>query len=172
MTNRDRAGRLHWLPWASSGVMCAVAVGALWQAHDLRSAPSAENKAIVDGVASAEVQRDVSQGLIRVLSYDYSDPALTESAAKDVLVEKAQSQYATLYQSLQERAPGQELVLSATVQVAAVKALTDREAILLVFVDQASHRATDKESTVSAAQLAITARKVGRTWKIADMTTR
>jgi Mce-associated membrane protein len=170
-TNPLTGSRSGVLPWATSVVLGAVAIGALWQAHDLRSSPSAQNKAVVNTAATSEVQSEVTKALVGILSYDYSDPGTTSQAASAVLTGKAKSQYDELFSSLQERAPGQKLVLSATVQVAAVKELSDRDAVLLVFVDQSSQRATDKESTVSAAQLSITAKKYDTGWKISDLST-
>lgn len=74
--------------------------------------------------------------------------------------------YDLLFKQLQEKAPGQKLVLSAEVQVAAVKSLDADSAELLVFLDQASQRSTDKESSISAAQIAVEAAKVDGQWKV------
>jgi Mce-associated membrane protein len=60
-------------------------------------------------------------------------------------------------------------VLSAEVQSAAVKTLTDSTATLLVFLDQSSQRASDKQASVSAAQLQVDAAKVGSTWRITGL---
>lgn len=60
-------------------------------------------------------------------------------------------------------------MLTAQVQATAVKHLTDDKASLLVFLDQSSQRAKDKEATVSAAQLAVTARRVDGEWKISSL---
>jgi Mce-associated membrane protein len=145
-----------------------VAVGGLgfWRAHELRSTPAAANLAVVDATATADVQSEISRALVRVLSYDYSDPTITAQAADEVLAGKARDEYDVLFASLQERAPGQKLVLSAQVQVAAVQELTEDRASLLVFVDQSSQRTSDKEASISAAQLSVTARKSGDDWQI------
>ncbi len=144
-------------------------VGA-WMAYDLRSTPAAQNLAVVDTTATAEVQSEVSQALTRVLSYRYDDPAPTEQAADEVLSGQAREEYDTLFASLQERAPGQQLVLAAQVQMAAVKELTADTARLLVFLDQSSQRADDDEASVSAAQLAVEAKKVDGAWKVTGLT--
>ena len=54
-------------------------------------------------------------------------------------------------------------------QVAAVKTLDADSAELLVFLDQASQRSTDKESSISAAQLNVEAAKVDGTWKVTGL---
>ncbi|WP_370618392.1 hypothetical protein [Mumia sp. Pv 4-285] len=153
-----------------SAIMLAVGVVGLWTAYDIRSADAAQNLAVVDEEATAAVQSEVSQALVSVLSYDYADPTPTEQAADAVLAGDARTEYDKLFASLQERAPGQQLTLTAQVQVAAVKTLTDDSAELLVFLDQSSQRATDKEASVSAAQLAVDAEKVDGAWKVTGLT--
>ncbi|KAA1423930.1 hypothetical protein FE697_010290 [Mumia zhuanghuii] len=153
-----------------SALMLAIGIVGLWTAYDLRSADAAQNLAVVDEDATAAVQSEVSRALVSVLSYDYSDPTPTEQAADEVLAGDAREEYDKLFASLQERAPGQQLVLTAQVQVAAVKTLTDDSAELLVFLDQSSQRASDQEASVSAAQLAVDAEKVGGVWKVTGLT--
>lgn len=157
-------------------VVVTVAVGMLivgaigfWRAHADESVPARQNAALTDATTTAGVQSAVTRELGQILSYDYSDPATTQRAAKNVLTGKARSQYDELFAALQKRAPGQKLTLTATVQAAAVKELTDRSASLLVFLDQSSKRASDKETSVSAAQISVTAQKVGSTWKISAL---
>ena len=150
----------------TAAILVLVGVLGFWRAHALRSTDAAVNRAVVDATATADVQSEITRALVRVLSYDYSDPATTAQAADEVLSGTARREYDTLFASLQERAPGQQLVLSAQVQVAAVKELSDERARLLVFVDQSSQRATDKEASISAAQLAVTARRSGDGWQI------
>ena len=150
-------------------VMLVVGAAGWWMAIDARADSAADNHAIIDAKATAQVQSDVSKGLTQVLSYDYADPARTTDVLDSVLAGKARKQYDTLFESLQQRAPGQELVLSATVQAVGVKELTDDSAKLLVFLDQTSRRAKDKEASVSAAQLAVTAKKINGAWLITGL---
>jgi Mce-associated membrane protein len=86
-----------------------------------------------------------------------------------VLAGKARTEYDTLFASLQQRAPGQQLQLTAQVQAIGVKELRGDKATLLVFLDQSSQRAADKESSVSAAQLSVTAEKKDGSWKITGL---
>lgn len=145
-----------------------IVVGALgwWMAIDARAGSAADNRAIIDASATAAVQSEVSTGLTQVLSYDYADPSRTTAALDSVLAGNARKQYDVLFEDLQKNAPGQQLVMSAVVKTAAVKELTDTDAELLVFLDQTSQRADDKEASISAAQLAITAKKVKGAWLI------
>ncbi len=143
-----------------------VAWGAVWQE---RSTDAARNGAVVDVTESATVQREVSTILGRVLAYDLGAPERTEAAAKKLLVGAARDEHATLFTSLQERAPEQQLTLEVQVQAAAVQELHGDEARLLVLLDQTSRRAADDESSVAAAQVVVGARKVGDAWKVSSL---
>lgn len=154
---------------ALATVMLVIGLLGWWMAYDASSAPAAQNHALVDAKATAGVQSAVSKALTGVLSYDYREPAKTEAAADSLLAGDARKEYDTLFASLQQRAPDQKLVLTAQVEAAGVKELTDNSAKLLVFLDQSSQRADDKEASISAAQLSITAKKVGGEWKITEL---
>lgn len=157
------------LPLALAAVLIAVGLVGWWISFDLRGDDSVTNGAVVDAKQTAQLQTSVSQALGRVLTYDFQDPATTEAAADAVLSGKARKEYDTLFASLQERAPGQQLKLTAQVQAIGVKELRGDTATLLVFLDQSSQRASDSESSVSAAQLSVTAEKQGSTWKITSL---
>ena len=55
-------------------------------------------------------------------------------------------------------------------QSVAVKEATEDSAVVLVFLDQTSQRATDNQGSVSAAQLSVTVEKSGDTWSITELT--
>lgn len=150
-------------------VMVIVGLLGWWMSVDARSGSAAQNHAVVDKTATAKVSAEVSASLTKVLSYDHSDPDTTEKAADELLAGDARKEYDTLYASLKERAPGQKLVLTAQVEASGVKELNDDTAKLLVFLDQSSQRAGDKEASISAAQLAVTAKKVDGKWKITEL---
>ncbi|MFC7504596.1 hypothetical protein ACOACQ_07525 [Nocardioides sp. CPCC 206347] len=151
-------------------VVLAAGGLAFWQADRVRDVDNVGNHAVVDATRTTEVQSAVAAALVRVFSFSYDDPGPTQQAAKELLTGKASDEYALLFTSLEEKAPGQKLVLTAQVQIAAVKELKGDKASLLVFLDQASQRVTDKESTVSAAQLSIDAERVDGTWLITSIT--
>ncbi|KQY56667.1 hypothetical protein [Nocardioides sp. Root140] len=132
-------------------------------------APSADNHALTDKAATSEVSTEVSRALTGVLSYDYADPSVSQKIVDNVLTGDARKEYDVLLKNLQEKAPGQKLVLTAQVQAAAVKELNDDRATLLVFLDQTSKRVDDKEASISAAQLSIEARKVDGAWTITQL---
>lgn len=150
----------------------ALVVGAVgwWQYADLTTGPAADNAALVDEKATAEVQSQVAVALERVLTYDHADPAPTEESAKSLLAGKARTEYETLFTALQEQAPGQKLVLTAKVSAAGVTELEGDRASLLVYVDQSSRRAGEDQANVSAAQLAVTAeRSAAGSWQVTSL---
>lgn len=157
------------LPVVLAAALLVVGLLGWWMQYDLHRAGSADNAAVIDSKATAEVQSAVSQSLGRVLTYDFQDPKTTQTAADSLLAGDARSEYDTLFASLQERAPGQKLMLTAQVQAVGVKELKGDKAELLVFLDQSSQRAADDESSVSAAQLAVGAKKVDGVWKITSL---
>lgn len=150
-------------------VLIVVAVVFLVLAQIARNTDNVGNHAVVDAKATNEVQTAVSQALVKVFSFDHSNPEPTEEFADQFLAEDARKDYDMLFKSLRERAPKQKLTLTAQVQVAGVRELTSDTATLLVFLDQASQRASDKESSVSAAQLEVSAEQIDGEWKITDL---
>ena len=159
-----------WVPLLAAAVLVAVGALGWFRAVDLRSSDAAENSAVVDAAATAQVQSEVSQALTQVLTYSYENPSATEAAADQLLAGDARGEYDTLFAELQRRAPDQELVLTAQVQVAAVEELDGDEARLLVFLDQSSQRAEDDEASVSAAQLSVDAERIDGQWKVTGLT--
>lgn len=160
--------RTNW-PLLLAAVLVAVGLTGFLQAHQERSSAAADNLAVVDADATAKVQSAVSRTLTEVLSFDHSAPERTQAAAETLLFGDAQEEHATLFETLKKKAPGQKLVLTAQVQAVGVKELTEDTAKLLVFLDQSSQRAGDKEASVSAAQLAVKAKKVDGAWKVTSL---
>lgn len=150
-----------------AGVFLFVGLFGWWMSRD--AAPEESNRAVVDKSVSTDVSQEVARALTGVLSYDYADPSVSQMIADNVLTGDAREEYDRLLEALNKKAPGQKLVLSAQVQAAAVKELKDDRAELLVFVDQTSKRADDKQASVSAAQLQITAEKVDDAWTITQL---
>lgn len=162
-------GVTHLVVLALGAALLVLAVVLGWQAHSLREDPVLDNRALLDESTGQGVSTVVARGLVQVLSYDWSQPDVTVAAADQVLSGQARTEYDTLFASLQDRAPGQKLTLTAEVQVAGVQRLTADKATLLVFLDQSSTRAEDNESSVSAAQLSVTVERSGSSWTITGL---
>jgi Mce-associated membrane protein len=154
-----------------AATVALVSVGAVgWlRAVDLHRDSPARNAAVVDVDRNAQLVSAVSKGLTEVLSYDYRNPEPTAAAAQRLLSGAARDEHATLFAELRKKAPGQNLVLTAQVQATGVTQLSGDSATLLVFLDQSSQRAGDKEATVSAAQLVVSAALVSGEWKISGI---
>ncbi len=146
-------------------------VGTLFtiRANDLHREPATTNRALVDPDATSEVIGQVSNALNSVFSYDYRKPQVEKAAATKWLTGRAPAQYATLYKQLQSLAPGQKLTFVAKVSTAGVTYLRGDRAKLLVFIDQESTRASDGQSSISAAQVRIGAVRHGDLWQIDDI---
>ena len=85
------------------------------------------------------------------------------------LTGSAPAQYQTLFDQLEKLAPGQQLTFVAKVSVAGVTDLHGTHAELLVVLDQQSTRASDGQSSISAAQVRIGAVRDGNLWRIDDI---
>lgn len=168
-TTLRKVATLRWLVVGLAVALLVIAAVLAWQSHTLRDDPALENRAQLDKAIQEDVITVVSRGLTQVLSYDYNQPEATRAFADQVLDGQAREEYDTLFASLQDRAPGQKLTLTAQVQIAGVEELSDSKAKLLVFVDQKSLRKEDEEASVSAAQLDITAERKGATWVITGL---
>lgn len=154
-----------------------VALGGLggwWfvEASAARSAPAAQNRALVDTGATAEVSASVTSSLNRIFSYSYDKPEVTEQAAAQVLRGPALDAYNRLFAQVREVAPQQKLVLTTRVVHSAVQSLTGDRAQLLVFLDQSATRADNNATNAGAAQLSVTAEREGDRWLIIDLTPR
>lgn len=152
-------------------VIVAIGVVFLVRAYQINNPGEPSNQALVDSAATEEASVQIARALTEVFSFDHADPARALAAADNHLMGDAREEYDVLMSTLQKEAPGQELVLSAQVQVAAVRELTDDKARLLVFLDQHSERKGDEEKTVSAAQLKVDAERVGGAWRVVGFET-
>ncbi|MDV6013143.1 hypothetical protein [Haloechinothrix sp. LS1_15] len=156
---------------AAGAVLLAGAAGFFGYQYSQVSG-ALDNKALVDGPATAEVKEDISAAVERVLSYDYNAIEETEQAAEDLLVnDEVRQDYNELYSEVKRIAPEQQMVLTTRVSRLGVMELDDDHARLLVFVDQAATREGQEDSNVGGSQLTIVAERHDEGWKIADLDT-
>ncbi|MFE6486873.1 hypothetical protein ACFVGN_28590 [Streptomyces sp. NPDC057757] len=152
-------------------VLLAAGAGFLYEAHQLRSTPSAGNRALTDVEATNRVAGDVDNALARIFSYTPKGTDATERSARSVLTGRAARQYGELFDRVRSDLAGQEVGLTTVAVRTGVVELRGGTAKLLVFVDQTSRRGNAKES-YAAAQLSVTARFENDRWRIADIQTR
>jgi len=152
------------------GGFAAVAAG---RASSLRD-DSAANTALTDTARTSEVKGTIAQDVNAVFSYDYTDTARTDQAARRVLTGKAVQQYATMIAGVKAQAGAQKLVLTTTVTDTGVEMIDGDRARVLVYADQ-SNTSTAKGastgSTYAAAMFAVDAVHQDGTWKIAAIDT-
>jgi Mce-associated membrane protein len=133
------------------------------------SSQSNLNVAVVHSQTTAQVVGQVDTALERVLSYKYSDPGPTKTAAQQALVGPALQQYNVLFNALQQKAGTQKLTLVSKVVASGVTSLVGTKAQLLVFLDQSSTRASDGKTSAVAAQIQVGAVETNGVWKINEL---
>ncbi|GAA2273839.1 hypothetical protein GCM10010145_52820 [Streptomyces ruber] len=171
-TGRPAGGRRRAvLAAATAGALLLAGGWFLHAAHQLRTTPSAQNRALTDPRATTRVAGDIGDSLARAFSYTPGGTEATERSADTVLAGRAARQYDELFDRVRDDLVGQRVTLSTRAVRTGVIELDGDSARLLVFLDQTSHR--DKGgTTVAAAQLTVTARLEGNEWRIVDITAR
>jgi Mce-associated membrane protein len=152
-------------------VVIALALGCTaWFAIETASLSPGDDAALVDTAATASVASEVSDAVKAVFSYDYANLARTERAAADVLTGDAVRQYQAQFASARTRAAAEKLVRTTTVRAVGVRSLRGDEASLLLFLDQQTVAQGGGAPSSSAAQLAVTAKRIDGRWKLATLT--
>jgi Mce-associated membrane protein len=169
-----RRSRVAWLrnPLVLALVLALAGGVLLVRASQIRGSAAAENRALTDVERTEMVIGDVSNSLGKVFSYSYTNTAVTEQAARDVLAGRAFNQYQTLFGQVKQRAAAQRLTLTSRVVRAGVVRMTGDTAQLLVFLDQTVHRKDKPNGMTAAAQLSVTARLSDGHWQIVDIQAR
>lgn len=153
---------------AAAAVIVVAIAAAVWFWVD--QAPPMTNTALVDTATTSQVKNQVKKAVENSFSYDYTDTARTEKAARSVLVGDAMRQYEQLFEQVRTQAAAQKLVLVSTVRAIAVRELHNDDATLLVFVDQQAVRTGDNGNTSTSAQLRVVAHRTGDTWRVTGLT--
>jgi Mce-associated membrane protein len=153
-----------------SVLLAAVGAGLTVRAAQLRDGPAAANGALTDATATSQVIAAVSAGVSEIYSYSYTDLSATQRAADRVLAGQAAAQYRQLEPELGQ-AVSERLTVTTRVKAIGVSSLASDSAQLLLFLDQTVTRGAGKSSTVPA-QLDVTARLSGGTWRITNIESR
>ncbi|NJP44657.1 nuclear transport factor 2 family protein [Actinacidiphila epipremni] len=152
------------------GGFAALAASRTAALHD---SVAEHNTALTDTARTSEVKGQIAQAVNAVFSYDYADPARTDTAAKRLLTGKAVQQYAAMLAEVRKQAPVQKLVLTTTVTDTGVTTIDGDRAHVLVFADQrnTSTAKAGAGSTYAAAMFTVDAVRQGGTWRIAAIGT-
>lgn len=140
-------------------------------AHQLRSTPSAQNRALTDAAATERVGAEVGDGLARIFSYTPAGADATARSARTVLGGRAARQYDDLFAQLRTNLETQKITLNTQAVRTGVIELDGDTARLLVLLDQTSRR-DEGAATAAAAQLTVTARFQENRWQIVDIKAR
>ncbi|WP_052681776.1 nuclear transport factor 2 family protein [Saccharothrix sp. ST-888] len=159
------------LAWGAIGALLLGGGGFLYAGVEARDAPAAANRALTDSAATDAVIAEVGSALAKVLSYSTGDTAATAQAARALLDGPAATQYQQLFAQVQQRAPEQQLILSTRVVRVGVVQLEGDQAQLLVFLDQTAQR-KERQATMVAAQLSVTAHRKDGHWRITELKSR
>jgi Mce-associated membrane protein len=137
----------------------------------LRGTPSAQNAALVDVGATAQVTQQLGEALRTVYSFDFARLDQNEAAARTVITPPFQAQFDQLFGQVRKLAPQQQAVVTATVASSAVREIDGDRAVLVVFLDQQATRAQGDQprQLAAAGRLTVTGQLVDSTWKIADV---
>lgn len=153
-------------------VCAALSFWFLSEENALHNEGPGANQALTDPAATSEVKSKITGAVQQVFSYDFTNTAKTENAAKNLLVGPATQQYNELYAVVKQLVPQQKLVLTTSVQASAVTMLQGDRAQLLLIVNQVDTRTDTGQSNSDTAQLSIGAVKQGNDWKIEQITQR
>ncbi|MEV8553853.1 hypothetical protein AB0L04_29100 [Streptomyces glaucescens] len=171
-SGRSPGGR--WRRAVAAGIVAVLVAGGFGffhEAHRLRSAEAARNRALTDTEATARVTGEIGNALARVFSYTPDGTATAERSARAVLDGRAARQYRDLFAQVRDDLADQRVTLSTGAVRTGVIELDGERARLLVFLDQTSRRG-DGAATTAAAQLTVTARLVDDRWRIVDLKAR
>ncbi len=174
MARPSRLRRLVRLPVVLGVVTVLLGGMAVWfaeEANALRDTAGGHNAALTDAARTSEVKGKVTDAVNTIFSYDYTNMAKTEQAAKTLLTGKAVQQYDTMLAQVRTQAPRQKLILTTTVTDSSVERLEGDSARVLLYADQHNTGTTGKTTSYAAAMLAVDAVRRSGTWKITDIDT-
>ncbi|MFC6880597.1 MULTISPECIES: hypothetical protein [Actinomadura] len=155
----------------AAAVLAAGGVYAYREARQLRDDPSARNTALTDSARTSEVKGEVADMVGKVFSYNFTDGARTDRAARTHLTGAAVRQYESLFGKVRTDAPKARTVLTTKVTDSAVTLLRGDRARLLVFADQRTTRLSDGKGSSAAAMLAVDAVRRDGHWRITSLDT-
>jgi Mce-associated membrane protein len=147
-----------------------IALGlAAWfrgEANQLLGSAAANNDALLDAGATAEVSGQVRDAVQLIFSYDFARLNDNERAAADVITSPLAQEYRQEFALVRQLAPEQKAVVVAKVPALAVKMLDGDRATVVVFIER---QATQGPQPPPLLGLTVTAQRVDGSWKVADV---
>ncbi|MFI0828335.1 hypothetical protein ACH4Q7_28275 [Streptomyces roseolus] len=108
------------------------------RAGELRDDPARANTALTDPARTSEIKGRTAEAVAALFSYDHTDAAAFDRAAKTFLTGKAVEQHRTLFAGVLAQAAEQKSVITTTVTDSAVERIDGDRARVLVYADQSS----------------------------------
>ena len=161
-------GRRDVPTWLLAGlaVLTALTVGLAGYLWFFQPSPGSVEDATAAARSAAE------RAVVPVLSYDYQDLEGSREAAKDHLTEDYLEEYDRLYDDLvQDNAGSTQTVVDATFVASAVVRGGEDRAEILVFVDQSTTNAQNKQPVVYRNQVRMRMENVDGRWLVDCMIT-
>lgn len=140
----------------------------------LHNTPAAQNSALVDVGATAQVTQQLGDAAKAVFSYDFTRLDQNEAAARALIVPGSAfaGQYDQIFGQVRKEAPAQQAVVTATISTSAVREIVGDRAVMVIFLDQQATRAAaggKPQQAAAVARLTVTGQLVDGTWKISDL---
>ena len=122
--------------------------------------------------ATADARAAAERAVVPVLSYDYQDLAASRESARDYLTEDYRDEYERLYDGMvADNAGSTETVVRAEFVASAVVRGSEDRAEILVFVNQATTNAQNKQPIVYRNQVRMQMEQVDGEWLVDCMVT-
>lgn len=154
--------------------VAAVLVGlAVWfKIEDNEVSAATSNTALLDVARTSEVKQAATSAVETLFSYDFTNVAKTQNAAKELLLnDDVRTKYNSLMSEVQRLAPQQKIVVTVKASRSAVIMLDDDRARVMVFVDQTATRTDQNQTSSGSAQLWLELQHSGDKWKVTDLDT-
>lgn len=175
-TGRQAPGvraRLASVPVLAAAIVLFAAAAVAFALLDqgVRGTPVARNTALVDIGATAEVSGQLGDALETLYSFDFARLDENERAIREVITPGFGPQFDVIWDDVEQLAPQLQAVVSATVNVSAVKLVDGDRAELVAFVDQQATRVAEggESQLASAGRITVVGERVDGRWKIADI---
>ncbi|GAA1207089.1 hypothetical protein [Prauserella alba] len=170
-TSRRRPGYAVVAVLVVAGLLL-VGAAVFFQIKGSEARAATSNSALVDGPATAEVKEAMEKAAERLFSIDHNNLGKTEKAADELLAGGEVGQkYDALMGEIKRLAPEQKIVVTVHATRSAVVNLDGDRARVMVFIDQAATRPSDKQPAVGGAAMWLETQKQGGTWKVTNLDT-
>jgi hypothetical protein len=166
-------------PWPLVALLLVVALlgaaGAYYfsgKAAEASLAYPANNDALIDKAATAQVTSDVTEAIQAAYSYDSGQLDADENRALSFITGSYVDQFKQNFAQVRQLGPQAKLSLQSTVAAIGVETLSDDNATLLVMLNQVGRRGNSAQPLTANIRLSVTAEKLDGQWKVSEVDTK